>query len=297
MSSTLFEQLQHTVTPAMATPLDASGYQLNESAIEPLVNFLLSKGAGGIFPGGTTGEGILLPLDQRKRLHALTMTATAGRVPVLLHIGCNNTRDSVMLAEHAASLNADAIVAVTPYFYPVPNDALLAFFASIAEAAPETPLLVYDIPHFANNGITPELVTMLSAEIPTFAGVKCSRRDSQMIRQLVDALPDGKLLLAGNEPIMIGSLAMGAHGAISGLSTAVPEPFVAMVKAFGAGDIAEAQRWHGIINQCLGILKAYPRIGYIKRIINERGIAAGDPMLPRPAVSAELWPLIEPLLG
>lgn len=296
MSSTLFEKLSYTVTPAMATPLDESGYGLNESAVEPLVNFLLEKGAGGLFPGGTTGEGILLDLDTRKRLHELTMVATAGRVPVLLHIGCNNVRDSIELAQHAEALGADAIVAVTPYFYPIPDSALLAHFKAVAAAAPNTAMLVYDIPHFANNGITPGLVTQLSAEIPTFAGVKCSRPDAQIIRQLIDALPDGKLLLAGNEKVLLGSLAMGAHGAISGLSTAVPEPFVAMVNAFAAGDMVTARAHHKAANAALAYLGAFPRVGYIKRLLVERGVAAGDPMPPRPAVVDNLWPAVSALI-
>ena len=289
MSEALYSQLQNTIIPAMATPLDISGYKISARDVEPLVNFLIERAVGGLFVGGTTGEGVLLSLAERKRLHELTMTATAGRVPVLLHVGTNTTRESFELAMHAESLGADAIVVVTPYFYPLRDEDLFNYFKTVAEAAPKTPFLAYDIPHFANNGITAALVGRLSAEIPTFAGLKCSRPDLQIIRQLRAAIPDGKLFLAGNERILIGSLAIGAHGAISGLATAVPEPFVALINAFSSGKIETARRWHQLINQLLDVTSPYPRIGGIKAILNSRKIFVGDPVPPRPAVKTDLW--------
>ncbi len=297
MTTQLFEQLLNTVTPAMATPIDASGYAVDQDALVPLVDFLLERGVGGLFPGGTTGEGVLLPVEERKKLHATTIASAAGRVPVLVHVGTNNVRDSVELAQHAEATGAAAIVIVTPYFYPLADADLLAYFKLVTAAAPATPFLVYDIPHFANNGISPALLRQLSAEIPTFAGIKCSRGDGQLIRQLIAALPPEKLFLAGNERILLGSLAMGASGTVSGLSTAIPEPFVNMVEAHAAGDGATAQKWHSVINQLLDSASQYNRIGGIKNILAARGVFVGNPIAPRPIVSAEIWPQLEQILA
>ncbi len=276
----------------MATPLTEEGYTVNTAVLPPLVNFLIEKGVKGLFVGGTTGEGIVLSMVERMRLHEGTMTAVHNRVPVLLHVGANRTDTAVALARHAASINADAIVAITPTFYGMDDDSLAAYFHTIATAAPETPLLLYDIPHMAVNGISPTLLTRLGAEIPTLAGIKTSRPDAQIIRQLIAAAPERLIVLAGNERIAIGSLAMGAHGLISGLSTAVPEPFVTLTRAMGEGDLATARQAHQTINQLLNLMPPQ-RIGAIKTILAERGIPVGTAVPPRPMPNGGIWAKME----
>jgi dihydrodipicolinate synthase/N-acetylneuraminate lyase len=195
----------------------------------------------------------------------------------------------VYLAQHAADAGADAIVAVTPYFYPIHDDALFKHFSAIAAAAPLTPLFVYDIPHMAVNGISPKLIGQLSVNIPSFAGLKSSNNDTQQVRRLIDALPDEKIFLVGNEAVALGNLALGADGMISGLSTAVPEPFVKMVSAFFAGNMDLARLQQNKINQILALIPAGARIGAIKLLLQQRGIAAGPPILPLPE-APENWP-------
>lgn len=293
---TLTTRLSGHVAPAMATPLTPDGYHLNADVIPKLADFLIERGVGGLFVGGTTGEGILLNDTDRRQLHELSIVAAAGRVPVLVHVGTNDTRSAIALAEHAAKIGADAIVAVTPTFYGVSDDALFIYFAAIATAAPETPFFVYDIPQMAINGVSPALAERLAAHIPTLAGVKCSRTDMQAIRRLIDAVPDNVLILAGNEPIMLGSLALGAHGAISGLATAIPEPFVALLAAFEGGEWQEAQRQQRLINRLLTQMASGPRIGSIKAILQARGVSVNRPMPPRLPGSAELWDALQTIL-
>lgn len=279
----------------MATPLHEDGYRVNTAVLPALVNFLIDKGVKGLFVGGTTGEGILLSAAERQRLHEGAMTAVNGRVPVLLHVGANTTATAVALTQHAVHLGADAIVAVPPTFFGMDEDSLTAYFQAIAAAAPETPLLLYDIPHLAINGISPALLTRLSREIPSLAGVKTSRPDAQMIRQLLDAAPERLIMLAGNERIALGSLAMGADGLISGLSTAVPEPFVALSRAVGEGDLAAARQAHQTINRLLDLMPPQ-RIGGIKTILAERGIPVGTAVPPRPMPQGGIWPRMKELL-
>ncbi|MCA9957506.1 MAG: dihydrodipicolinate synthase family protein, partial [Anaerolineales bacterium] len=230
----LKQALMYGVAPAMATPLQTDGYTVNTAVIPDLVEFLLDHQAKGLFIGGTTGEGILLDVAERQRLHETAVQAVNGRVPALVHIGANRTDTAVALARHAAAIGADAIAAVTPTFYGVSDDGLAAYYHAIAAAAPDLPLLLYDIPHMAVNGISPALLTRLSAELPLLAGVKTSQANAQLLRPLIDAVHEEQLVMAGNERIALGALALGAHGLISGLSTAVPEPFVALAAAFGA---------------------------------------------------------------
>lgn len=274
----------------MATPLTPDGYTVNSDAIGPLVDLLIEAGVKGLFVGGTTGEGILLEREQRQRLHEEVIAAVSGRVPVLVHVGANTTREARALAEHANELKADAVVLIPPTFLPMPDDALLAYCEEIAALVPHRPFLVYDIPHLAVNGINPLLLQRLRRDIPNLAGIKTSRLDAQVIRQVIDVAGDQALVLAGNERIALGSLALGATGLISGLATAVPEPFVALTQAFAAGNIAEARQEQRRINRLLDLMPPDARIGAIKVILQQRGIDVGPAVPPRPTPThLPLW--------
>lgn len=293
----LKHKLTNGVAPALATPLQADGVTVNVAIVPELVNFLLARGVHGIFAGGTTGEGLMLDVAERQRLHEAAVMAVNGRVPAIVHVGANRTDTAVTLARHAVSIGADAIAAVTPTFYAMHDEGLAAYYQAIAAAAPDMPLLLYDIPHMAVNGISPGLLTRLSIELPSLAGVKTSQSNAQLIRALIAAATDDLIILAGNERIALGTLAMGAHGLISGLSTAVPEPFVALTQAVAATDMAAAQRAHELINQLLDHMPAGARIGAIKAILQERGVPVGMAVPPRPMPQHPVWAHMEPILA
>lgn len=294
--TTLKAALGGGVSPAMATPLIPGSHTVRIEGVPGIVDFLIGKGVKGLFVGGTTGEGTQLDDDQRRILHEAAASAAAGRIPVLLHVGAQRTEAAVELARHAAGLRPAAIVAMTPTFYGMSDTALARYFTAIAAAAPEIPLFLYDIPQFAVNGISPTLLATLARDIPSLAGLKSSRVDIQIVRQLIDALPLEKILLAGNESAALGSLALGADGLISGLSTAIPEPFVAMTRAFAAGNIEAAREWQRTINRLLGVLTGV-RVGGIKAILNQRGIEVGPPVPTLDAVDDLLWPRAAGILG
>lgn len=289
-------QLQHGVIPAMATPLCDDGYTVNTAVTHKLVDFLIERQVKGIFVGGTTGEGVLLAHKQRKILHEAVVEAVADRVPVLIHIGTNTTAASLDLTDHALEIGADVIVAMTPYFMGMPDTALFDYFQTLANCAADIPFMAYDIPQVAINGVSPELLTRLAQEIPNFAGLKCSRTDMQIIRKLLDTLPEDKFMLVGNEAIALGSLALGAVGLISGLATAVPEPFHAFIQAFFNGEHEQALKIHKRINQALNLLPAGARIGAIKLILADRGIPVGPMIPPRPMPATSPWKQMESLL-
>ncbi len=284
------------VLPAMATPLSSDGYTVDAAAVNDLVAFLLDRGVNALFVGGTTGEGILLEAEQRFRLHEAAMNAVNGRAPVLAHVGANTTRETRRLMDHAAGLGLAGVVCITPTFYGMPDDDLLAYFQEIAALGPETPFLVYDIPQMAATGVNPALLRRMQEEIPNFAGIKCSRPDAQMIRQLIDAAGDA-LLFAGNEQIALGSLALGATGLISGLATAIPEPFVTLTTAYARGDMEAARSEQRRINALLSRIPPNRRIGAIKLILQQRGCPVGRLLPPRQMPEdAQLWSDLAALL-
>ncbi len=285
------------VSPAMATPLLADGYSVNTAVIPQLVDFLIAANVSGLFVAGTTGEGILLDEAQRMRLLESTVTAANGRLPIIVHTGTVRTDSTLRLSQHAAQLGVDAVAVVPPYFYGIHNDSLFDYYTTITAAIPETPLFLYDIPHLAINGISPSLLNRLHEACPSIAGVKTSRLNAQDIRLLLDSRPEETIILAGNERIALGSLAMGADGLITGVSTAIPELFVGLTDAVANSDVATAQKWHRAINKMLDMIPAGERIGAIKSILTARGIDVGTAVPPRPMPkNLNLWSKIQPLL-
>ncbi|WP_420642698.1 dihydrodipicolinate synthase family protein [Candidatus Leptofilum sp.] len=284
------------VAPALATPILADGVSVNTAVLPQLINFLLDAGVSGLFVGGTTGEGVLLSDAERMRLHETAVSVVDGRVPVILHTGTNQLESTLALCRHAEQIGADAVAVVTPYFYKMNDDGLAAYYHQVAVSAPSLPLMLYDIPQLAVNGITPSLLARLGAEIPSLLGIKSSRPDAQIVRQLLDAAPPQLLFLAGNEAAALGMLALGADGLISGLSTAVPEPFIALTQAFFNGEIVEAQQHQRHINRLLAQLPAGARIGAIKQTLAGRGIEMGTAVPPRPMPREDIWLRIRPLL-
>ena len=278
----LHRQTRGGVLPAMATPLLADGETVNVDEVGPMADFLLSKGVKGLFVAGTTGEGILLPDGERRRLFAAAMEAVGGRAPVLLHIGANRLAEAQSLALAAGEFAPAGVVAVTPYFYGVPDAAALVFFQRLAAVNPTLPFFVYDIPHMAVNGISPALLRDLQSTIPNFAGVKCSNGDARAIAALLRAARAEQCFFVGNERLATGTLSMGATGMVSGLATAIPEPFVALTAAVAAGDLAAARAQQVVIDALLDQIPAGYRIGYIKLLLQQRGVPVGPTVPPRP---------------
>src|SRR3954452_11816793 len=133
----------HGALAAAVTPLRDDA--LDEDAFEPYVEFLAHGGLDGILAFGTTGEGILLRPDERKRAAELFVSAARGRLPVRVHAGAQSTRDTVELGEHPASTGADAVAGISPPYFPLDDTALLAHLTAAAAPCAPLPFHVYQL--------------------------------------------------------------------------------------------------------------------------------------------------------
>src|SRR4029453_10372789 len=132
------------VLAAAATPLCDDGTQLDEAAFGPYVDFLAAGGLDGLLALGTTGEGILLTVDERKRAARLFLAAADGRLRVAVHCGAQTTADTAALAADAAEQGAAAVAVIGPPYYPFDEDALVCHFAAAAEACSPLPFYLYE---------------------------------------------------------------------------------------------------------------------------------------------------------
>ena len=211
---------------ASVTPLLDGGSRPDEEAIGPLVGFLSDGGVDGAFVCGTTGEGVLLTVDERRRVAERFVRARPGGFAIAVHAGAQSTADTVALATHAKEIGADAVAVIAPPYFPLDDEALFEHLRSAAEACGELPFYVYEFAARSGYPVPVQLVERLREAAPNLAGMKVSDTPWSAIEPY---RLDGLDLFVGNEPLVLEALASGADGAVSGLATAFPEIVASLV--------------------------------------------------------------------
>ena len=230
---------------AALTPFTDGAAALDEAAFEPYLAYLQAGGVDGVLALGTTGEGILLSLAERKA--AITRFAD-GPLAVLAHCGAQSTADTVALAEHSAEAGVEGVAVIAPPYFQLDDDALLAHFAAAARACAPLPFYVYELEKASGYAIPVHVVERLRETVDNVAGMKVS--DS----------PFAKV-----QPYMLEGLAAGAAGAVSGLASAFPE---AVAEAVRSGDSTAAGELRAVVER-------FPRHAALKAVVGARGVPMG----------------------
>jgi len=210
----------HGVLAAAVTPLREDGARLDEDAFGEIADFLAGHGLDGILALGTTGEGILLSADDRRRAAELYLEACRGRLDVAVHCGAQTTAETVALAAHAAESGAAAVAVIPPPYFPLDDQALFAHLAAAARACAPVPFFLYEFEARSGYAIPQNVIERLRAEAPNLAGLKVSDTPFERVRPY---LVEGLDIFIGSEPLLPQGLAAGAAGTVSGLAAAFPE--------------------------------------------------------------------------
>ena len=222
---------------AAVTPLRDEGEALDEGAFAPYVEYLSAGGLDGIFVLGTTGEGILLRLDERRRAAELFVGAAGDGFDVAVHCGAQTTADTVALAAHSAEIGADAVAVIGPPYYSLDEEEIVAHFAAAAEACAPLPFYPYEFRARAGYSIPPAAIERLRELAPNLAGLKVS---NQPFENVEPYLIEGLDVFVGAETLVLRGLESGAAGAVSGLAAVFPE-LVARLVHERASDVAAAR--------------------------------------------------------
>lgn len=271
---------------AMVTPFDERG-NLNHEVTVRLAVWLADKGIDGLFVGGTTGEGLLLSLEERKQLTEIVVSAVGNRVQVIVHAGCLTTTDTAQLAAHAQTAGASAAAVLSPFFYAADRIAMVEHFAAVAKAAPGLPIYLYNIPENTRNKITADVVAAVLKQTPNLAGIKDSSKDLVFLQKLVSMAPEGFSVLVGSDSVLLPGLSVGAVGGVSAASTVFPEVVVGIIKAFRDGELPQARTLQKRLNALLDVLKIGPTPAGYKAALVQRGIPVGGVRAPLRNLTAE----------
>lgn len=227
------------IIPAFYACYDKDG-KVSEQRTRALARHFVRKGVKGLYVCGSSGECIYLKVKERKKILETVMDEVGGELTVIAHVACNNTEDSRKLAAHAESLGVDAIAAIPPIYFHLPDHAVAQYWNDISAAAPNTDFIIYNIPQLAGAKLTvPLYLRML--ENNKVIGVKNSSESTQDIQMFKDAGGEGHVVMNGPDEQLVSGLAIGADGGIGGTYGVMPELYLAIFDAVKKGDIPRAR--------------------------------------------------------
>ena len=222
--------------PALVTPFKNG--EVDFDTLKQLVDWHIDQGSKGLVPVGTTGESPTLSHKEHDAVVATVVEAAAGRVPVIAGAGSNNTNESIRLAQHAATVGADAVLVVTPYYNKPTQGGLYAHFKAVHDAT-ELPIIIYNIPPRSVIDMTPETMGKL-AELPRIVGVKDATADITRVSKQRASCGKDFVQLSGEDASALGFNAHGGVGCISVTANVAPKLCADFQDATLAGDYATA---------------------------------------------------------
>ncbi|MHB1035825.1 MAG: 4-hydroxy-tetrahydrodipicolinate synthase [Pirellulales bacterium] len=267
---------------AMTTPFRDG--EVDYQALREQIEFQVQAGTTCLCPVGTTGESPTLSHEVHERVIAAVVEIAAGRIKVMPGTGSNSTSEALRLTRAAEKCGADAALVVGPYYNKPMQEGFYQHFKALAEAV-GIPICIYNIPGRTGKNIEPETIARL-AELPGIAMVKEATGSMDQASQVL-ALTN-LTVLSGDDSLTLPLLALGGRGVISVVGNIVPQDMIALIRAFEAGDIASAQRWHRkLFPLCRDMLGLATNPIPIKAAMKLLGRDTGELRMPMTPLSAE----------
>ncbi len=282
------------IVPPTTTPLTDDD-AIDREGVARLMDWFIDAGCTGIFALGSSGEGAALTREMRFEMIDACADALGGRIPLLAGVSSPSFKESLIQADRAAEIGADAIVATCPYYFLYAQAQLRDYFVALAEAA-AVPLVIYDIPARADNPL--EIHTILElAEHERIIGIKDSTGNIERGINLVNSLAGRNDFVAmqGSEQLLGMSALMGYGGAVMGMANACPKLFVALLEAGRAGDLARTKELQEVVNAAFpyffvaepGTRNVGSIVGAMKTAQELQGLISRRMLFPARPVDAE----------
>src|ERR1700719_2335585 len=228
---------------ALVTPFHQDG-SIDEAALRDLVAWQVESGIDFLVPCGTTGETPTLTHDEWLQVIDTTIEVVAGRVPILAGATSNSTHDAVEKAkEVAARPGVDAILTASPYYNKTTQEGQYRHFKAIAEAVPDKPIILYNVPGRTGANLEPATLARL-AEGPDIVGVKEASGNMTQVAEALNMVPETFLVFSGDDAVTLPVVALGGVGVVSVASNEIPHEMATMTRAALDNDWAAARSIH-----------------------------------------------------
>ena len=258
---------------------------LNYDAFGRLIEYELSIGVEGFYCMGSSGEALLLSMEERKQALEKIIQIVNGRVPVIAHVGTVRTQDAAVLARHAAAAGADAVSMIPPYYYKFSMEEIIRYYETVCDSVPDIGMIVYNIQQFTGIEFNKENAGRLLSN-PQIIGVKHTSNNLYALERMKAAYPD-KVFFNGFDEQLIGAFAMGADAAIGTTVNVFAPLFVQASRLFRGGEIARAFAVQREINYCVEEMCKVGIFSAVKYTLSKQGIEMGDCRRPFHALSPQ----------
>jgi len=271
---------------ALITPFQ-SNTSIDYTALEKVIDFVIAGGVEYVVTLGTTGETPTLSKEEKKQIALFTYEKVAGRVPVVVGIGGNNTAE---LLQELASFPLDkaaAVLSASPYYSKPSQEGLFLHYKALAEASPK-PLLLYNVPGRTGRNLSAATTIRLAHEVKNVAGIKEASGDMAQCMEILRDKPDNFLVVSGDDALAFPQIACGMEGVISVAANGFPREFSDMVRLALQGDLRGAKALNDRLIAGYDIMFAENNPAGIKGAMAEKGLIGNYVRLPVVPLSAGL---------
>ena len=268
------------IVPPMTTPFDEDG-NIDEAAFCSDVDYLIQVGVHGLAVGGSTGEGHTLSMDELVQLNKRAVQQASGNVPIIAGIIADSTREVIDRGKAVADLGVTALQ-ITPvhYLFTPDEQAMYDYYAQIDDSV-GLPIIIYNVIPWSY--CSPELLVRMIREIDHVIGVKQSAGDMHALAELLMLVQEDGVILAAVDDLLYPCFALGAHGAIAAILTAVPKVCIDLWNAVQDGHHDEALRLHQQLFELWLTLSGSNLPARVKTAMRLQGRTSGLPRSPMPA--------------
>ncbi|MGD1940724.1 MAG: 4-hydroxy-tetrahydrodipicolinate synthase [Leptolyngbyaceae cyanobacterium] len=269
------------VLTAMVTPFADDG-SVNYSVAEALATYLVDNGSDGLVVCGTTGESPTLSWDEEFQLFKCVKSAVGDRAKIIAGTGSNSTQEAIEATQKAAALQLDGTLQVVPYYNKPPQAGLYHHFRAIAEAVPDSPVMLYNVPGRSGCGLEVDTVARLT-EVANIVAIKEASGNLDYASHLKSQVPSTFSLYSGDDSLTLPMLAIGGCGVVSVASHLVGNRLQSMIQAFEAGKIDAAAEEHLSLFPLFKALCLEPNPMPVKAALSLQGWQVGSlrsPLVP-----------------
>ena len=228
---------------ALVTPFKADG-SIDDDRMRALVDRQINGGVRLLVPCGTTGESATMTEEEDAHVIATTIEVARGRAKVIAGAGSNSTSAAIDYSKRFRDLDADAVLQVAPYYNKPTQEGLYAHFRAIAEAVPELPIMLYNVPGRTSSNIAAQTTLRLARDCENIVAIKEASGNLSQIMEILRERPKGFSVLSGDDAVTLPLIALGAEGIVSVASNETPDLMSQMTNLALAGKWDEARELH-----------------------------------------------------
>src|SRR6059036_1409806 len=228
---------------ALVTPFKSDG-SIDEDRMRALVDRQINGGVHLLVPCGTTGESATMTEEEDARVIGLTIDVARGRAKVIAGTGSNSTASAIEYSKRARDMGTDALLQVAPWYNKPTQEGLYAHFRAIAEAVPETPIMLYNVPGRTSSNIAAQTTLCLARDCENIVAVKEASGNLSQIMEILRERPANFCVLSGDDAVTLPLIALGAEGIVSVASNEVPDLMSLMTNLALDGKWGEARALH-----------------------------------------------------